>query len=56
MLPATRRAIAPAGSIVVVIPVNQPRLLAGENSCIKVMSTEYKPVTPNPTKKRQMTR
>jgi len=48
--------IGAAGSIVVVIPVNQPRLLAGENSCIRVMSTEYSPVTAKPTKKRQTTK
>src|SRR6516162_8350177 len=46
----------PAGNIVVVTPVIQPRLDAGTNSCTTVISTVYRPVTPNPTKKRQITR
>jgi len=46
----------PAGSIVVVSPVSHPRLAVGTNSWMIVMSTEYMPVTPNPTKSRQITK
>src|SRR5215472_9491214 len=46
----------PAGSIVVVSPVSQPRFSVGTNSWMTVMSTEYMPVTPKPTNSRQITR
>ena len=55
-VPAMAPRSVPAGNRVVVSPVIQPRLYAGTNSCTIAMSTVYRPVTPIPTKNRQIAR
>jgi len=64
MIPTWRRrdsiwqngALEDRDDLTFVNPVSQPRLAAGTNSWMTVMSTEYIPVTPKPTKNRQITK